>query len=150
MPDDHVVLVCSGDPHREAEDEQFVALAALAGSEIINGDSVGVQRQESGRGKTVGDLDGIEGQNSKVDVWIRVQHPGERPRAAWDRQNPRMFTGGSTESNPHLAVALDNVAVGNDEDPVGDRLGWGGHRIAEDESRCEVADVVGASGAGCT
>ena len=61
-----------------------------------------------------------------------------------------MFTGGSTESDPHLAVALDNVAVGNDEDPVGDRLGWGGRRIAEDESRCEVADVVVASGVGST
>ena len=60
VPDDHVVLVCSGGSHREAEDEQFVALAELAGSEIINGNSV-AQRQESVRRKTVGDLDGVDG-----------------------------------------------------------------------------------------
>ena len=76
MPDYYVILVRSGDPHREAEDEQFVALAELAGSEIINSDSVGSQRQESVWGKTVGDLDGGGGQNGEVDVWIRVQHPG--------------------------------------------------------------------------
>ena len=46
VPDYHVILVRSGDLHREAEDEQFVTLAEVAGSEIITGGSVRSERQE--------------------------------------------------------------------------------------------------------
>ena len=66
------------------------------------------------------------GKTARIDVRIRVQHPGKGPRAARDRQDLRAFAGGSTESDPHLALALDNGAVGNDEDPVGDPAWLGG------------------------
>ena len=52
------------------------------------------------------------------------------------------------KSHPHQLVVFDNMPVGNDKDPVINRLRPWGCRVAKYEGGCAVPDTVAALGTG--